>query len=98
MTTGDIIRVPLDTGRHRIFRVVGVFLGGHHQESVVELETLDLKATTQGRMCVPVDILRLVNGDGTECEQWQAYAQYCRKCAIVGEKHPMDFADFTQGD
>lgn len=60
--TDQIIQVPTTSGRFRVFRVVGVFLGGEHQESVVELETLDLKANTQGRMCVPVDLLRWARG------------------------------------
>ena len=49
----DIIRVPANSGGWRVWRVIGVFLGGEHQESVVEIETLDRSKNTQGRMCVP---------------------------------------------
>lgn len=40
-----------------MWRVVGVFLGGESQESVVEIETLDRIKNTEGRMCVPQELL-----------------------------------------
>lgn len=53
----DIIRAPAFRGGFRVWRVIGVFLGGENQEGVIELETLDLIRNTQGRMCVPVELL-----------------------------------------
>lgn len=53
----ELIRVPAHTGGFRVWRVIGVFLGGESQEDVVELETLDRQRNTQGRMCVPVELL-----------------------------------------
>jgi hypothetical protein len=34
----------------------------------------------------------------TELNQWKQYAEYCRSCAVRGDRNPLDFADFTQGD
>jgi len=56
---GDIIRCRAYSGGYRVWRVVGVFLGGEKQESVVELETLDRLHNTQGRMCIPYELLEL---------------------------------------
>ena len=53
----EIIRVPAYNGGFRVWRVVGIFLGGECQESVIELETLDRRKTTEGRMCVPEELL-----------------------------------------
>ena len=53
----DIIRVPAYSGGFRVWRVVGVFLGDTSQEHVIEIETLDKIENTQGRMCVPVELL-----------------------------------------
>lgn len=53
----DIIRVPAHIGGFRVWRVIGVFYGATHQESVIELETLDRTANTQGRVCVPIELL-----------------------------------------
>jgi hypothetical protein len=57
LTVGDVIRAPAFRGGFRVWRVIGVFLGGENQEGVIELETLDLIGNTQGRMCVPVELL-----------------------------------------
>lgn len=54
---GNIIRCRAYGGGFRVWRVTGVFLGGTSQESVVELETLDRDRNTEGRMCVPTDLL-----------------------------------------
>lgn len=54
---GDIIRVPAHSGGFRVWRITGVFLGGEHQESVVELKTLDRARNTEGRMIVPCELL-----------------------------------------
>ena len=54
---GDVIRCAANAGGFRVWRVTGVYLGGEKQEGVVELETLDWKANTQGRVLVPVDLL-----------------------------------------
>jgi hypothetical protein len=54
---GEIIRVAAHGGGFRVWRVTGVFLGIERQEAVVELETLDRIASTEGRMCVPVELL-----------------------------------------
>ena len=54
---GAIIRVPANGGGFRVWRVIGVWLGGENQESVIELETLDRERNTQGRVCVPVDFV-----------------------------------------
>lgn len=54
---GAIIRVPAPAGGYRVWRVIGIFLGGENQEGVIELEMLDRKPNTQGRVCVPVDFL-----------------------------------------
>ena len=54
---GDIVTMPAKRGGNRVWRVIGVFLGGDNQEDVIELETLDLQPCTQGRMCVPRDLL-----------------------------------------
>jgi hypothetical protein len=56
-TVGELIRVAARSGGFRVWRVTGVFLGGEKQESVVELETLDRARNTQGRMCVPEELL-----------------------------------------
>jgi len=53
----EIIRVRAASGGWRVWRVVGIFLGGESQEDVVELETLDRDKNTQGRMCVPCELL-----------------------------------------
>lgn len=53
----DLIRVPAHSGGFRVWRVIGVFLGGEHQESVIEIETLDRHRNTEGRMCIPVELL-----------------------------------------
>lgn len=53
----DIIRVPAYSGGFRVWRVIGIFLGGEEQESVIELETLDRLKNTEGRMCVPEELL-----------------------------------------
>jgi len=49
--------VPANSGGFRVWRVIGVFLGGENQESVIELETLDRTKNTEGRMCVPQELL-----------------------------------------
>lgn len=54
---GDVIRVPADGGGFRVWRVIGCFLGGEHQEDVIEVETLDRIRNTEGRMCVPRELL-----------------------------------------
>lgn len=54
---GDILRVYAYSGGFRVWRVTGVYYGAQHQESVVELETLDRAENTQGRMIVPVELL-----------------------------------------
>lgn len=59
---GDIIRAPAYSGGFRVWRVVGVFLGGAAQESVIEIETLDRIETDQGRMCVPCELLEAAMG------------------------------------
>lgn len=58
----DIIRAPAYSGGFRVWRVVGVFLGGTAQESVIEIETLDRIENTQGRMCVPCELLEAAMG------------------------------------
>lgn len=58
---GDIIRIKNSAG-YRVWRVVGNYLGGENQEDVIEIETLDLIANTQGRMCVPKVILETCMG------------------------------------
>ena len=56
-SVGDVIRVPADGGGFRVWRVIGNFLGGEHQEDVIEVETLDRKRNTEGRMCIPRELL-----------------------------------------
>lgn len=56
----EIVRVPAVGGGYRVWRVTGVFLGGECQEDVIELETLDRTPNTQGRMCVPRELLNSV--------------------------------------
>lgn len=56
-SVGDIIRVCSDSGGLRVWQVIGVFLGATNQEDVIELETLDRHENTQGRMCVPRELL-----------------------------------------
>lgn len=56
-SVGDLIRVRADSGGFRVWRVTGNFLGGLNQEDVVELETLDRDKNTEGRMCVPRELL-----------------------------------------
>lgn len=56
-SVNDLIRVRSDNGTVRVWRVIGIFLGGTHQEDVIELETLDRYCNTQGRMCVPRELL-----------------------------------------
>lgn len=53
----DIIRAPAFNGGFRVWRVIAICLGGDNQESVIELETLDRTKNTEGRMCVPVELL-----------------------------------------
>lgn len=59
---GNIIRAPAYSGGFRVWRVVGVYLGGTAQKSVIEIETLDRIANTQGRMCVPCELLEAAMG------------------------------------
>lgn len=56
-SVNDIIRISTGTGGFRVWRVLGIFLGGENQESVIELETLDKTDNTKGRMYVPEDLL-----------------------------------------
>lgn len=56
-SVGDIIRARAYSGAFRVWRVIGVYLGGTDQESVIELETLDRVKNTEGRMCVPMELL-----------------------------------------
>lgn len=58
----DIVTVPAKRGGHRVWRVIGIFLGGESQEDVVELETLDLAPNTQGRLLVPYGLLNMSIG------------------------------------
>lgn len=58
----DLIRVRAFSGGWRVWRVIGVFLGATNQECVVELETLDRDRNTQGRMCVPYELLSTMAG------------------------------------
>lgn len=53
----EIIRVRAYSGGFRVWRVVGIHLGGENQESVVELETLDREQNPGGRMLVPEELL-----------------------------------------
>ena len=65
----ELIRVRADTGGWRVWRVwrvVGVFLGATNQEDVIELETLDRDKNTEGRMCVPRELLNASMG-ATSC-------------------------------
>jgi len=63
---GDIIRTRAHSGGFRVWRVNGVFLGATSQESVIELETLDRERNTEGRMCVPVELLDAAIGAFSE--------------------------------
>lgn len=55
---GDFVRLGLTGGRFRVWRVAGVYLGGVYQESVVGLESLDLKPSVEcEEMLVPHDLL-----------------------------------------
>jgi hypothetical protein len=62
----ELIRVRADNGGWRVWRVVGVFLGATNQEDVIELETLDRDKNTEGRMCVPRELLNASMG-ATSC-------------------------------
>ncbi len=62
----DIVRMPAYSGGFRVWRVIGVFLGGTDQESVIELETLDRVKNTEGRMCVPMELLDASMGASVE--------------------------------
>lgn len=53
---GDIIRIPAITNGFRVWRVIGVYLGGLNQESLVELEVLD-KHPQDYKIFVPYEIL-----------------------------------------
>ncbi len=57
---GDIVRIESFAGGFRVWRVIAVCLGGEQQESVVELETLDRLPTTEGRVCVPLEMLSVL--------------------------------------
>jgi len=61
-TVDELIRVRADNGGWRVWRVVGVFLGATNQEDVIELETLDRDRNTEGRMCVPRELLNASMG------------------------------------
>lgn len=61
-TVGDLIRVRADNGALRVWKVIGVFLGATNQEDVIELETLDRDRNTEGRMCVPRELLNAAFG------------------------------------
>lgn len=65
-SVGDVIRAPAYSGGFRVWRVIAVCLGGTDQESVVELETLDRVRSTEGRMCVPVELLEAALGATTD--------------------------------
>ena len=62
----ELIRVRADGGGWRVWRVIGVFLGATDQEDVIELETLDRDTNTEGRMCVPRELLNASMG-ATSC-------------------------------
>jgi hypothetical protein len=57
VSVGETFRLRAYSGGFRVWKVIGVYLGGNNQESVVELETLDRLPCTEGRMCVPIEIL-----------------------------------------
>lgn len=61
----DIIRTRAYSGGFRVWRVIAVCLGATNQESVIELETLDRERSTEGRMCVPVELLDAAMAMGT---------------------------------
>lgn len=61
-TVNEVIRVRAHSGGWRVWRVVGIFLGGENQEDVIELETLDRDRCTEGRMCVPKELLEAAIG------------------------------------
>lgn len=56
-SVGDIARVRSRRGGFRIWRVAGVMLGATDQESVVELETLDLETAMDPPLVVPIELL-----------------------------------------
>lgn len=59
---GQLVCVPAQGRGCRVWRVVGIFLGAVNQEDVIELETMDLDRNTQGRMCVPRELLNAAMG------------------------------------
>jgi hypothetical protein len=61
----QIIRLPADSGGFRVYRVIGIWLGGENQEDVIELETLDRMSNTQGRLLVPRELLNACLGTST---------------------------------
>ena len=56
-SVGEVIRAPAFGGGFRVWRVCAIQLGGENQESVIEIETLDRTKCTEGKMCVPVELL-----------------------------------------
>lgn len=49
MKVGDIIRLRTSGFGYHVWRVVGEYLGGMGQESVVEIETLDRTRAGSGK-------------------------------------------------
>ena len=66
ITTDDVIRLPGFGGGFRVWRVIGVHLGGEYQESVLEIIPLDFSlpsanGRTMDSMFVPVQIIEKAN-------------------------------------
>ena len=53
----DIVRFKTDSGKYRVWQVVGVFLGAENQEGLIELVPLDQPQNKEGRILVPEEIL-----------------------------------------
>lgn len=60
-TVGDTIRMPhydtMPKGTFRVWKIVGVYLGGTAQESVCHLKTIDINDSTEGDCIVPIIML-----------------------------------------
>jgi len=60
LDVGDVLRVKAYSDGYRAWKVVAILLGGENQESVAELECLDMLAPTTP-IHVPIEILDAAN-------------------------------------
>jgi hypothetical protein len=65
MKPGDIVTVTYPNGSNCTWEVIGVHLGGLHQESVIELTPCDQSRNPHGRTLCPANLLYALVEGGT---------------------------------